>query len=197
MLSLDELAKQGYDTIIIAATDVQGRIFGRRIPVRRFLEHPSEGTDICTCTLVWDITENLSQTVPFAGYHTGWHDFHLRPDVQTLRPYPGVPGTAIVMADIVDEHGELLEIAPRTILRRQIERAKEHGYQVALATELEFYLFLGNARTARLRRFQNLEPSTLVRSDYSIVGQAGQEPFIRRIRRAYQCPGNGRPSCHL
>jgi glutamine synthetase len=183
MLALDELAKHDYDTIIIASTDVQGRIFGRRIPLRRFLENPSEGTDICTCALVWDITENLSQSVPFAGYHTGWHDFHLQPDLQTLRPYPGVTGTAIVMADIVDEHGDLLEIAPRTILRRQVERAQEHGFQVALATELEFYLFRGDARTARLHRFQDLEPSTLVRSDYSIVGQAGQEPFIRRIRQ--------------
>jgi glutamine synthetase len=118
MLALDELAKHDYDTIIIASTDVQGRIFGRRIPLRRFLENPSEGTDICTCALVWDITENLSRSVPFAGYHTGWHDFHLQPDLQTLRPHPGVTGTAIVMADIVDEHGDLLEIAPRTILRR-------------------------------------------------------------------------------
>jgi glutamine synthetase len=183
MLTVDDLSREGYDTVVIATPDVQGRLFGRRIPARRFLEDPQDDLPICTCALVWDITEDLAQEVPFAGYHTGWNDFILKPELATLRPYPGVPGTAIVMADVLDEEGEPLEVAPRTVLRRQVERAAAAGYELRVASEIEFYLFHGSIREARQRAFRDLEPTTMVRSDYSIVGQAVQEPFIARIRR--------------
>jgi glutamine synthetase len=183
MLSVDDLSREGFDTLVIAAPDVHGRLFGRRIPVRRFLADPEDGLPICTCALVWDIAEDLAQEVPFAGYHTGWNDFILKPDLSTLRSYPGVLNTAIVMADIFNEEGEPLEVAPRTILRRQVERAAAAGYELRLASEIEFYLFHGSLRGARLRSFRDLEPTTLVRSDYTIVGQAVQEPFIARVRR--------------
>lgn len=189
MLALDDLARSGYETIAVAAADVQGRLFGRRIPVRRFLDDPQAGVSICASTLVWSITQEISQEVPFAGPHTGWHDLVLRPDLSTLRPYPGVDRTAIVMADIEDESGTPLEVAPRTILRRQVERAARLDYEVMLASEIEFYLFRGSPYEARRRGFRDLEPTTLVRSDYSIVGQAAQEPFIRRVRQEMEDAG--------
>lgn len=188
-LRVEELESGRYDTVVVAAPDVQGRLFGRRLPARRFVSDPIQQVDICVCTLVWDIAEHPGFTIPFAGAHTGWQDIFLRPDLATLRPYPGVEGTAICIADIFDEDGELLEIAPRTMLRRQVERAAGLGFDVVMASELEFYLFRGDQRTARLSRFRDLEPTTLIRSDYSIVGQAVQEPFIRRIRGEMEAAG--------
>ncbi len=190
MLSTDVLASKGYDTVIVAATDVQGRLFGRRVPLRRFLLDAGHGIPICTCTMAWDITQDLAQEVPFAGWHTGWHDFIIKPDLSTLRPYPGVAGTAICMADIVDEETEeLLSIAPRTILRRQLERAARQGITVLLASELEFYLFKGEPRELRRRNFRDLVPTTVARSDYSIVNQGAEEPFIARVRREMDAAG--------
>ena len=173
----------GFDTVIVAGTDVQGRLFGRRVPVRRFLDEFKEGVDVCTCALAWDIAQDLTVEVPFAGYHTGWNDFRLKPDLSTLRRYPGTPGSAICMADIVDERGHPIAEAPREILRRQVEKAAASGRVVAVASELEFYLFHGTSAKLRRKQFRKLEPTTLVRSDYSIVGQAEQEPFIARVRR--------------
>lgn len=188
-LTVEELGSGGYDTVIIAATDVQGRLFGRRIPARRFLSNPSGHVDVCTCALVWDIAEGPEVATPFAGFHTGWHDFFLVPDLTTLRPYPEVEGSAICLADIHDEHGEPLQMAPRQILRRQVERAASLGYDMVMATELEFYLFRDDLRLARLKGFRDLEPTTLIRSDYSIVGAGVQEPFIRRIRGEMEAAG--------
>lgn len=182
MLSASDVASGDYDTVIVAAADVQGRLFGRRIPCRRFSAAVEEGIEICTCALAWDISQDLSAETALGGWHTGWHDFRLRPDLRTLRPYPGVPGTAICLSDAVDDEGLLLDVAPRSILRRQIDRARRLGYDVFMASELEFYMYLGTVRDARLRRFQDLQPTTITRSDYSIVGQAVQEPFIARIR---------------
>jgi glutamine synthetase len=189
VLLIEDLTPERFDTVIVAGADMQGRLFGRRLPARRFLADPAQGVDICTCVFVWDIAEDPGADVPFAGPHTGWNDLVLAPDLATLRPYPGVEGTAICLADVLDEHGEPLAMAPRTILRRQVERAAAMGFGVQTASELEFYLFRGSVREARLRGFRDLEPTTLVRSDYSIVGQAAQEPFIRRVRREMEAAG--------
>jgi glutamine synthetase len=192
MLTSEDLSTGHFDTIVVASADVQGRLFGRRIPLRKFLQ--AGGPDayrlpICTCALAWDIAQEMSVEVPFAGFHTGWHDFVLHPDAATLRPYPGAERTAAVMADVYTEHGEPVEIAPRWILRRQVERAREAGFEVLVGSELEFYLFEQNYADARARGFRGLDPTTMVRSDYSIVGQGVREPFIARIRREMDAAG--------
>lgn len=186
MLSVDDLKRDGYETLIIAAPDFHGRLFGKRIPVQRFLQEPNELPSICTCAMTYDVTETnqgAAEQVPFAGFHTGWHDFHLKPDLSTLRPYPGVERTAVCLADLVDDERELLCVAPRALLRRQVERAEAQGFRVLLGSELEFYAFRGEIRSARAKRFQGLEPTTLVHSDHRIGGQASLEPFLARVRR--------------
>lgn len=188
MLTEADLA-QGFDTVIVAGTDVQGRLFGRRVPLRRFLEEFKHGLDICTCALAWDITQDLGVEVPFAGWHTGWNDFRLKPDPATLRRYPGTAGSAICLADVVDEHGHPVVESPRQVLKRQVERAASAGCTVALASELEFYLFHGTSAKLRRKSFRKLKPTTVVRSDYSIVGQAEQEPFIARVRQEMEAAG--------
>ena len=70
-LSIEDVRAGGYDTVIVAAADVYGRLFGRRIPARRFLDDPRAHVDICTCAMVWDIAEGPDVAVPFAGSHTG------------------------------------------------------------------------------------------------------------------------------
>jgi glutamine synthetase len=137
---------------------------------------------ICTSALVWDIAQEPAAEATFAGFHTGWHDVVLHPDLRSLRPYPGAERTAVVMADVHSADGEPVELAPRWMLRRQIEGARAAGFDVLLGSELEFYLFRASAREARLGGFRGLEPATLVRSDYSIVGQGGMEPFIALVR---------------
>lgn len=189
VLSPEDLARDGYETVAVAAPDVHGRLFGRRVPARRFLEDPGAGVSVCTAALSWDIGQEPVAGVRFAGFHTGWDDLLLRPDLATLRPYPGVPGTAVVVADVVDDAGDLLGLAPRTVLRRQLEAATALGYEVRLASEVEFYLFEGDVRANRRSGFRDLVPSTAVRSDYSIVDQAVQEPFIGRLRRELEAAG--------
>jgi glutamine synthetase len=142
--------------------------------------------------MTYDVTQtNMDNEVqvPFAGFHTGWHDVHLRADLSTLRPFPGVPGTAVCIADILDDRHQPLEIAPRAVLRRQVERAQAAGFSVLIASELEFYIYRQDIRTARRQRFRDLEPTTLVHSDHRIYGQASLEPFMARLRREMSAAG--------
>ncbi len=192
MLSQDDLVRRGYETVILAAPDFHGRLFGKRIPASRFVAAADALPGVCTVAMTYDVAEENQDAdvqVPFAGFHTGWHDFHLQADVSTLRPYPGVAGTAVCLADIVDEHHEPLRIASRAVLRSQVERAQSAGLEVLIASELEFYAYREDIRTARKRRFRDLEPSTLVHSDHRIYGQASLEPFIARVRREMEAAG--------
>jgi glutamine synthetase len=190
VLTLDDLTDDRFDTVILASPEPTGRLFGRRVPVRRFLV---DGADyrlsICTSALVWDIAQEPAAGVAFAGFHTGWHDVVLRPDLGTLRPYPGAERTAVTMADVFTDEGEPVEQAPRWILKRQVERARAAGYQVLVGSELELYLFRQSYREARLGAFRALEPATLVRSDYSIAGQGEMEPFLALVRRRLEAAG--------
>jgi glutamine synthetase len=185
MMRLDDLTPERFDTVVVASIEPVGRLFGRRVPLPRFLRDGADAyrLPICTSALVWDLAQEPGADTPFAGFHTGWQDVVLVPDLATLRPYPGTERTAIVMCDVVDEeHGEPVEISPRRILRLQVERARSLGFDVLLGSELEFYVFRESYREARQAGFRGLEPTTLVRSDYSIVGQGALEGFIGRLR---------------
>ena len=105
MLAVDDLERAGYQTVVVATPDTQGRPVGRQLPLRRFLDNPLAGVEVSSYALVYDLAGIPLQDSPFAGAQTGYHDVRLRPDLGTLRPYPGVPGTAICLADAVDAAG--------------------------------------------------------------------------------------------
>ena len=65
MLAVEDLPSQGFDTVVIATADVQGRLVGRRLPLRRFLARPAEGVDVSAYALACDLT-GTPQAVPFA-----------------------------------------------------------------------------------------------------------------------------------
>jgi glutamine synthetase len=189
MLAVDDLERTGIHTVAIAAPDTQGRPVGRQVPLRRFLTNPEEGVEISSYALVYDVAGIPLEDSPFAGAHTGYHDIRLRPDLATLRPYPGMPGTAICIADVVDGAGEVAPYAPRSVLRRQVEAAQAKGYEPRLATELEFYLFHDDPRDARRLGFRGLEPTTPARSTYGTTAAIARQPFLNAVCQAMEAAG--------
>jgi glutamine synthetase len=190
-LDIGDLDRLGIDTVIIAGTDIQGRMFGKRMSPRVFATKLDEGLHICTCVYAWDMAQALEGLhVDFAGAHTGWHDFALVPDLGTLRPAAWLENTAICLADCVDDReGSPLAIAPRTILRRQIDMLAGRGLQAFTATELEFYLFRGTPSELRAAGYRSMTPTTDVHADYNITEGNAMEPFFRGLRRALDASG--------
>ena len=180
-----ELASLGVTTVMVAAPDMTGALFGRRIPagsLRRVLE---SGVEVCTAALSWDVTQEPLVDQQWTGFHTGWHDMTLVPDLTTLRLLPWLPATALCLADVVEyPGGPLLEVAPRTVLRRQTERLAAMGLRALVATELEFYLYEGTPAELRRRGHRDLVPTTVVRSDFALGGTNHMEPFFDRVRRS-------------
>jgi glutamine synthetase len=190
-LTPQDLEKCGIDTVIVSGVDMQGRLFGKRMSPRAFRAKLDEGLHICNCVYSWDIDQNLQGLhVESAGAHTGWRDFRLVPDLTTLRLAAWLDSTAICLSDCVDEEtGDLLSIAPRTILRRQVDAIRTDGFEPKVATELEFHLYEGTPSELRRASYMNLQPTTFVHADYNIAEGNQFDDFFRTVRTALESSG--------
>ncbi len=184
--TLEEMANAGeIDTVLCMFTDLQGRFMGKRILPHFFLEDVlgEEGLHACLYLLAIDMEMEPLPGYKYASWETGYGDFKLIPDISTLRLVPWIEKTAMVICDIVDEEtNEPVEVAPRQILKRQVERAKQAGFALKGGSELEFYLFKESYEDAAGKRYQDLRPSSTYIMDYHMLQTTKDEWLIRQIR---------------
>ncbi|AMC60582.1 glutamine synthetase [Mycobacterium tuberculosis variant microti] len=140
---LERLVAAGdVDTVIVAFTDMQGRLAGKRISGRHFVDDiATRGVECCSYLLAVDVDLNTVPGYAMASWDTGYGDMVMTPDLSTLRLIPWLPGTALVIADLVWADGSEVAVSPRSILRRQLDRLKARGLVADVATELEFIVF--------------------------------------------------------
>jgi glutamine synthetase len=188
---LRELVDGGeVDTVVLALADMQGRVMGKRLTARHFLADVVEhGAEACNYLLAVDVDMNTVEGYSMSSWSGGYGDFVLKPDFDTLRPVPWNAGTAMLMADITWEDGSDVVASPRQILRKQLARLAERGWQGLAGTELEFIVFRDTYEQAWHKGFRNLEPANLYNVDYSLLGTARVEPLLRRIRNEMAASG--------
>lgn len=187
MLSLDTLQSEvdrgTIDTVILAFTDMQGRLQGKRLHAPAFLdgivEHGAEG---CNYLLAIDVDMNTVPGYAMSSWDGGYGDMVFAPDLATMRHIPWLEGTALVLCDVTWHDGSPVTASPRQVLRAQLERAAERGYAVNVGSELEFILFRESYDSARAKGYRNLDPANAYNVDYSILGTTYVEPVIRAIR---------------
>lgn len=182
-LSLRDLAglarEAGIDTVIVAFTDHYGRLMGKRYDATYFLDHVAkEGAHACNYLLTTDVEMDPVPGYRFANWELGYGDFHLVPDIPTLRRLSWLDKTAFVHCDI-----ENVSVAPRAILRRQIERAAGMGYEPMAASELEYYIFKTPYRDAARNGYQAMEPLGWYLEDYNILQGSRGEFYTAAVRR--------------
>ncbi|MBW5420368.1 glutamine synthetase [Streptomyces sp. BG9H] len=189
------------EEVIVSVPDLQGRLQGSRLSVPYFLDEAAEhGFGACVYLLASDVEMGTGSGYAIDAWQSGFGDFVLRPDPATLRSLPWDPGTALVLADAVWPSGEPVDVAPRQILRTQLDRLAERGLTAFAGTELEFLIFRETYRQAWDRRYQDLETATTYNVDYSLQGLTEIEPVVRRIRREMVRAGlnmeTARGECH-
>ena len=171
------------DTVLLAIADMEGRLQGKRLTASHFLgdvlDHGAEG---CNYLLAVDVEMATVEGYAMSSWETGYGDFRMVPDLDTLRSVPWLPGTAMLLADLEWDDGREVVASPRQILRRQLARLAERGLAANAATELEFIVFRDSYEEAWKRGFHELSPANLYNVDYSLLGTARIEPLIRRIR---------------
>jgi glutamine synthetase len=194
MLSLDELRRLAaageVDTVILALTDMQGRLQGKRLSAEFFLDEVTrEFSEGCNYLLAVDVDMNTVDGYQMSSWERGYGDFVMRPDMATLRRIPWHPATALVLADLAWLDGAPVIASPRQILRRQIARLAERDLVALAGTELEFLVFTDSYEQAFARNYRDLTPANDYNVDYSILGTSRIEPLLRRIRNGMSGAG--------
>jgi glutamine synthetase len=173
------------DTVVVALTDMQGRLQGKRFHARYFLDEVvPHATEACAYLLAVDTEMNTVDGYEITSWERGYGDFMLVPDLKTLRVTGWQPGTALVLADVAALDGSPVRVSPRQILRAQLARSGALGWTALAGTELEFVVFEGSYEQAWDGGYRGLTPANRYNADYSVLGTGRIEPLLRDIRNS-------------
>ncbi|MGH3852355.1 MAG: glutamine synthetase family protein [Pseudonocardiaceae bacterium] len=186
-LTLEELRvlvdERLVDTVLVALTDMQGRLQGKRYTAAHFLDEVvPNAAEACGYLLAVDVEMNTVAGYATSSWESGYGDFVLAPDLATLRLVPWHEATALVLCDARWADGAPVAVSPRQILRRQLERLAERGLSAQVGTELEFLVFTDSYDAAWRQGYRELEPANRYNVDYSLLGTGYLEPLLRAIR---------------
>ncbi|MFN3723427.1 MAG: glutamine synthetase family protein [Paracoccaceae bacterium] len=189
--ALREMVDAGtIDTVLVAAIDMQGRLMGKRFHAAFFLNSGHKETHCCNYLLAVDMEMTTVPGYKSAGWEQGYGDYMMKPDLGTLRLVPWLPGTALVLADLMDHSGaEDITVSPRAILKRQIARARALGFEAMMATELEFYIFENAYDDLRDVGLSRLKPISGYNEDYHIFQTTKEEGLMRDVRNGLYAAG--------
>ncbi len=191
LAGLDQLVGIGeVETVVVAFPDMQGRLVGKRVSARLFVDEvAAHGAECCSYLLAVDVEMNTVAGYAMSSWETGYGDMVMTPDLSTLRLIPWLPGTACVIADLVWADGRPVTVAPRAVLRRQLDRLGGRGLAADVATELEFIVFDEPYRDAWARGYRGLTPASDYNIDYALLASSRMEPLLRDIRQGMQGAG--------
>ncbi|MDO9524430.1 MAG: glutamine synthetase family protein [Gemmobacter sp.] len=177
------VAKGEIDTVMVAGVDMQGRLVGKRFHAAFFMDGGHVETHCCNYLLAVDMEMTTVQGYKATGWEAGYGDYVLRPDMATLRTVPWLPGTALVLGDLLDHHTlQDVPVSPRAILKRQVERARAMGFEPMMATELEFYIFENSYEGLRDGGLRDLKPISAYNEDYHLFQTTKEEGLMRAVR---------------
>ena len=194
LLTIEQLRVQvsegAIDTVIVAFTDMQGRLQGKRLHGQYFVDHVIDnGTEGCNYLLSVDVDMNTVDGYEMSSWEKGYGDMEFALDFDTIRLLTHLPATAMVQCDLVWLDHKPVVQSPRTILKDQVAKAAEAGFTALAGTELEFILFNTTYEEAWRTNYQDLPAANQYNVDYSIVGTTRVEPLLRDIRNTMYAAG--------
>ena len=194
MLTVEDLRGRigvgAIDTVVVAFTDMQGRLQGKRLHAQYFVDVVlGHGTEGCNYLLAVDIDMNTVDGYAISSWEQGYGDMEFVLALDTIRLLPHLPGTAMVQCDLAWPDGRPVVQSPRAILARQVERAAQAGFVALAGTELEFIVFDTTYEDAWSNGYRDLPPSNQYNVDYSILGTSRIEPLLRDIRNTTYAAG--------
>jgi glutamine synthetase len=186
----EDVAAGRIDTVVVAMTDMTGRLVGKRFHARHFIESAHRETHGCNYLLADDIEMEPVPGYEAASWRQGYGDFVLKPDLATLRPVPWLPGTVLVLADVLDHHDHApIPHSPRAVLERQLSRLKARQMRAFFASELEFYLFDETYESIHGKAYRDLKTAGYYIQDYHVFQTSKEEPVMRAVRNGLEAAG--------
>jgi glutamine synthetase len=179
------------DTVLTVFPDMYGRLVGKRVTGHYFVSEVADhGMHACDYLLACDMEMDPVPGYAFASWQGGYGDIHLVPDMATLRTAAWLDRTAIILCDVCSQAGHApIAVAPRTILRGQLDRARKLGYTVKAGSELEFFLLRDSFDEIAAKGFERVDTFGWYVEDYHTLRAAREEPVVGMIRRAMDASG--------
>jgi glutamine synthetase len=178
------------DTVLTVFPDTHGRLVGKRLTGHYFLDHCHDaGTHGCNYLLTVNMEMDPLEGFKLANWEQGYGDFGIRPDLSSLRPLPWQKNAAMVICDVTRDDGSLVNEAPRSVLRRQVERLAAQQLTCNIASELEFFLFNCTYHQAYESGYTRLTPSSDYRIDYHTMQTTRDEPIMHALRQQMESAG--------
>ncbi|MGH2407283.1 MAG: glutamine synthetase family protein [Candidatus Limnocylindrales bacterium] len=182
---LEAMIRDGrIDTLVVALTDMQGRLVGKRVQAQAFLDGVIDhGAHFCTYLLGTDMEMNTPDGFALMNWETGYGDWIAAPVWDSLRVLPWLEKTALVLADTIDEetHTEI-PVSPRTILKRQVAAAADMGFVIKAGSEFEYYVLRDSWDEMARKGFVPPERFGSYNEDYQLLQATKAEPLHRLLR---------------
>ena len=171
------------DTVLVCMVDMQGRLMGKRFHAKHFISEGHKETHCCDYLLATDLEMGTPDGYAATSWEDGYGDYTMKPDLTTLRKTPWLDGTAMVICDVLYHHThEEVTHSPRAILKKQIKRLQEMGFDPIMATELEFFLFEKSFKEIQENGFRELRPISSYNEDYHVLQTTKEEHIMRPLR---------------
>tara|TARA_B100000029_G_scaffold505168_1_gene585409 strand:+ start:731 stop:2125 length:1395 start_codon:yes stop_codon:yes gene_type:complete len=184
------VADGSIDTVLVAFPDLYGRLAGKRFDAGFFLSEVADaGTHGCDYLLTVDMEMEPVAGYDFANWEKGYGDVHLAPDLDTLRHAAWLDRSAIVLCDVHDDSHGLVDVAPRSLLQRQVTSAADQGFVAQAASELEYYLFRDSYREAHESGYRDLTAGGWYLEDYQLLHGGRDEDVHGAARRHLAASG--------
>jgi len=178
------------DTVIACFVDMQGRLMGKRFHAQHFIESAWKETHCCNYLLATDLEMTTPEGFAATSWEQGYGDYIMKPDLATIRPMPWLEGTVMVLCDVLDHHThEEVPHSPRAMLKKQVRRLTDMGFDAMMATELEFFLFEKSFDQLRKDGWRDLQPYSAYNEDYNILQTTREEHIMRPIRNHLRAAG--------
>ncbi len=178
------------DTVILAITDMQGRLQGKRLDASFFADDiGEEAIDGCSYLLASDVDMRTVDGFALTSWERGYGDLAFKADFTTIRHVPWHEKSVIIFADVETMTGEPVAPSPRQVLQQQVAELAERGWSGLTGTELEFIVFEDTYEEAWRSGYRDLTPVNLYNVDYSLQGTSRIEPLLGRIRRSMRGAG--------
>ena len=187
---LERIARDEVDTVILAITDLQGRLQGKRVDARFFADDLTGGVvEGCSYLLASDVDMRTVDGFALTSWERGYGDLAFKADFSTIREVPWFDKTVIIFCDVETTGGEPVAPSPRQVLQRQVQRLAQRGWYGLTGTELEFIVFNTSYEDAWSSGYRHMVPANQYNVDYSLQGTSRIEPLLGRIRRSMRAAG--------
>ena len=180
-------------TVIVGGADLNGVFRAKQIAASRFAGSPPA---VAFSDGIWamNLFDELQPPPPdfpfwFPSWERGYGDVLAMPDMATLRTVPWRPQTALVLCDFAFPDGTPVEIAPRAVLARAIERLERSQVRLHLAPELEFVLFRESEGSLEQKDYRGLEPLSTGGQVYGAGRAAADSELVESFREQLETLG--------